>query len=139
MRVMLDTNIIVDALQDREPWAEAARQIFRDAALGRYTGCITAKASADIHYLARRCTHSETDARNTLSKLFSLFDLLDTAAEDCQRALISETKDFEDAIMIETANYLIAHCDIAHNYLSDEELIFTDKIISRMIEEIKTF
>ena len=87
MRVMLDTNIIVDALQDREPWAEAARQIFRDAALGRYTGCITAKASADIHYLARRCTHSETD----------------TAAEDCQRALISETKDFEDAIMIETA------------------------------------
>ena len=103
MRVMLDTNIIVDALQDREPWAEAARQIFRDAALGRYTGCITAKASADIHYLARRCTHSETDARNTLSKLFSLFDLLDTAAEDCQRALISETKDFEDAIMIETA------------------------------------
>ena len=103
MRAMLDTNIIVDALQNREPWAEAARQIFRDAALGRYTGCITAKASADIHYLARRCTHSETDARNTLSKLFSLFDLLDTAAEDCQRALISETKDFEDAIMIETA------------------------------------
>lgn len=103
MKVMLDTNIVVDALQDREPWAEAAKQIFREAALGRFSGCITAKASADIHYLARRCTHSEADARNTLSKLFMLFDLLDTAAEDCKRALISETKDFEDAIMIETA------------------------------------
>ena len=103
MKVMLDTNIIVDALQDREPWAEAAKQIFREAALGRFTGCITAKSSADIHYLARRCTHSEEDARNTLGKLFMLFDLLDTAAEDCKRALVSETKDFEDAMMIETA------------------------------------
>lgn len=103
MKVMLDTNVIMDALQDREPWAEAAKQIFREAALGRFVSCISAKACADIHYLAHRCTHSEADARNTLGKLFSLFDLLDTAAEDCQKALISETKDFEDAIMIETA------------------------------------
>ena len=115
MRAMLDTNIIVDALQDREPWAEAAKQIFREAALGRFSGCITAKACADIHYLARRCTHSEAEARNTLGKLFSLFELLDTTATDCQRALISETKDFEDAIMIETARREGLDCIVTRN------------------------
>ena len=53
--------------------------------------------------------------------------------------IFSNTDYLMVAIMIETANYLIAHCDIAHNHLSDEELIFTDKIINRMIEEIKEF
>lgn len=115
MRVMLDTNIILDALQDREPWATPAKQIFRDAARERFTGCITTKASADIRYMARRCTHSEVSARETLSKLFLLFDLLDTTVADCQRALISETKDYEDAIMIETALREGLDCIVTRN------------------------
>ena len=115
MRALLDTNVIMDALQDREPWAETAKDIIRASAKGRFTGCITAKSSADIHYLARRCTHSEAAARETLGKLFSLFELLDTAASDCRQALVSETKDYEDAIMIETALREGLDCIVTRN------------------------
>lgn len=115
MRALLDTNVIVDALQSREPWAEAAEEIFRGAANRCFTGCITAKSCADIQYLTRRCTHSELAARGTLNKLFVLFDLLDTSAMDCKRALASDTSDYEDAIMIETAVRADVDCIVTRN------------------------
>ena len=115
MRAMLDTNVIVDALQRREPWARDAEEIFRAAANCRFTGCITAKACADIHYLTRRCTHSERIARETLNKLFVLFDLLDTAAVACKRALAFETADYEDAMLIETILREDVDCIVTRN------------------------
>lgn len=115
MRALLDTNVILDALQDRQPWAEAARAIFRAAARERFAGFVTAKALTDIHYLTRRCTHSEKAALDTLGKLLVLFELADTAGLDCQRALLSETADYEDAVMIETALREGMDCIVTRN------------------------
>ena len=115
MKALLDTNVIVDALQDRQPWAESARALFRAAARDRFRGCITAKACTDIHYLTRRNAHSEKLARDTLSKLFALFELLDTSADDCKRALLSNTSDFEDAIEIETSIREGVDCIVTRN------------------------
>lgn len=115
MRALLDTNVVLDALQDRQPWAAAAQALFRAAAREQFTGYLTAKSLADIHYLTRRCTHNEKAARDTLGKLLTLFELLDTAAMDCRRALISETSDYEDAIMIETALREGMDCIVTRN------------------------
>lgn len=103
MRILLDTCVIMDAIQNREPFAEAAKDIFRKAAMNSFIGCITAKASTDIYYLTHRCTHSDKETRIVLTKLFSLFDVLDTAALDCKKAISSTVTDYEDAVMIETA------------------------------------
>lgn len=103
MRILLDTCVIMDAVQNRAPFADAAKKIFREAAMNRFTGCITAKASTDIYYLTHRCTHSDKDARVILTKLFALFVVLDTAATDCKKAIFSSVADYEDAVMIETA------------------------------------
>lgn len=103
MRILLDTCIIMDAVQNRAPFAAGAKNIFRKAAMNRFIGCITAKASTDIYYLTHRCTHSDKDTRVILTKLFALFDVLDTAALDCKKAISSSAADYEDAVMIETA------------------------------------
>lgn len=44
-----------------------------------------------------------------------LFDIADTFAVDCQIALGAETKDFEDAVMIETAKRIGADCIVTRN------------------------
>ena len=49
MRALLDTCVLIDALQNREPFADAAKQLFLLAAAGRYTGCITAKSSVPVY------------------------------------------------------------------------------------------
>lgn len=103
MRVLLDTCVIVDALQDRKPFSDDAKAIFLAVAGRTLEGCMTAKSLTDIYYLTHRLTHSEADTRVILNKLFSLFDVLDTTASDCREAVFSSVSDYEDAVMIQTA------------------------------------
>lgn len=59
MKALLDTCVVIDFLQGREPFADAARRVFRAAAAERFSGCITAKSATDIYCLIHRCTHSD--------------------------------------------------------------------------------
>lgn len=103
MRVLLDTCVILDALESRQPFSKDAEELFLAAANNLFTGCITAKAYTDIYYLMHRHTHSDKASREVLNKLFSLFEVVDSAGMDCRRAIPSPVLDFEDAVMIETA------------------------------------
>ena len=103
MRVLIDTCVIIDALQSREPFCKDAQEIFLLAANRKIDAFITAKSVTDIYYLMHRITHSDKDTREVLSRLFKLFDLADTVGTDCKYALSSEVSDYEDAVMIETA------------------------------------
>lgn len=103
MIVLLDTCVIIDVLQDRQPFSEAAKKIFIAVANKQIEGCITAKSVADIYYLTHKATHSNEKSREILAKLFTLFSLLNTTGDDCKNALFSPIADYEDAIMVETA------------------------------------
>ena len=103
MRVLVDTCIIIDALQNREPFNVLAQKIFLAAASEKFDGFITAKSVTDIYYLAHRATHSDKETRNILLKLFDIFDIVDTYSSDCKDAVFSKVSDYEDAVMIETA------------------------------------
>jgi predicted nucleic acid-binding protein len=115
MKVLIDTCIIVDAIQNREPFADDAKAVFRAAANNIFTGCITAKSSTDIYYLTHRCTHSDKESRAVLTKLFILFDVVDTAGMDVRHAISSPLNDYEDAVMIETAIREEVDCIVTRN------------------------
>ncbi len=115
MRVLLDTCVVMDALQSRIPFAEDAQRIFISAANNAFLGYISAKAVTDIYYLMHRLTHDAKLARETLNKLFTLFDILDTSGIDCRKAILSPISDFEDAVMIETATHSEIDCIITRN------------------------
>ncbi len=115
MRVLIDTCVILDALQAREPFAEDANNIFLAAANHLYNGYISAKATTDIYYLTHRHTHSDKDSRDILNKLLTIFDVLDTMGIDCRRAIPSKTTDYEDAVMIETAIRSEIDCIVTRN------------------------
>ena len=107
MRGIIDTNVIIDVLQNREPWSNAGKQLFLAIAGKEIVGCITAKQIADIHYISRRQfkgqENVDSKARAIISKLIALFEILDTTSADCVDALAVENNDYEDAIMISTA------------------------------------
>ncbi|MBQ7474642.1 MAG: PIN domain-containing protein [Clostridia bacterium] len=115
MKVLIDTCVVVDVLQSREPFREEAEKLFIHAANERFTGCVTAKSVTDIYYLTHRVTHSDRTARVILGKLFSLFDVVDTSGNDCRLALSSQTADYEDAVMIETARRIGADAIVTRN------------------------
>lgn len=115
MRALIDTCIIIDALQSRIPFKDNAQEIFLLAANRQFEGFITAKASADIYYVTFKYLHSDRETRKILSGLYMLFDLLDTAGIDCRKAISSGMSDFEDAVMAETALRCGMDCIVTKN------------------------
>lgn len=98
MRAVIDTCVIVDALQSRDPFCKDAQSIFLLCANRQFEGFLTAKAITDIYCLTHRQTHSGKATRDILTKLCALFGLLDTAALDIRKAISAEIPDFEDNI-----------------------------------------
>ncbi|WP_194608151.1 PIN domain-containing protein [Clostridium vitabionis] len=115
MRAVIDTCIIVDALQSREPFCKDAQSIFLLCANRRFDGFLTAKAVTDIYYLTHRQMHSDKETREVLTKLCALFGIADTTALDIRRAISADVSDFEDAVMIETAVRSGADCIVTRN------------------------
>ncbi|MBR0186283.1 MAG: PIN domain-containing protein [Synergistaceae bacterium] len=119
MKVLLDTNIIVDVLQKREPWFEAGEKIFLAVAGNLITGCVTAKELADIYYFSRKqfkgFDNVDEKARLVIAKLLSLFEVVDTLGIDCENALAIQNNDYEDAIMIASAVRVGVDCIVTRN------------------------
>ena len=115
MRAVIDTCVVIDALQSREPFCRDAQAVFLLCANGQFEGYLIAKSVTDIYYLTHRLLHDGVETRKVLKRLCALFGLLDTAALDIRRAVSSETGDFEDAVMIETAVRSQADCIVTRN------------------------
>lgn len=103
MKALIDTCVVLDYLQGREPFFDDALNIAISAANYDFDGYITSSSVTDIWYLVHRHTHSNIESRKILSKLLQLYGILDTTAEDCLNALHTKTSDYEDAVMMETA------------------------------------
>lgn len=139
MRVLLDTCVLLDAMQDREPFSRPARGIFLYAANNRFRGCITAKAATDIYDLMHRYTHDDKASRRALNKLFMLFEVLDTTGMDCRRAVASDVSDYEDAVMIETALRTGVDCIVTRNIRdyakSSVPVLAPEQFLQRLADE----
>lgn len=142
MRALIDTCIVIDALQSRKPFAEDAQQVFLAVANKRVVGFLTAKSAADIYYITHRHTHNNQDTRKVLSTLFSLFELLDTAGMDCRRAISSELTDYEDAVMVESALRSGMDCIVTRNlrdYKKSKVPVYSPtEFLARIEEDMET-
>ena len=138
MRALIDTCVIIDALQNREPFAQEAQQIFFTIANKHATGYISAKAVLDIYYLTHRSTHSDEATRKILKTLLGLFDILDTTQLDCRQALSSDISDYEDAVMCETAKRCDVDCIVTRNQKDYAKSEVTVDSPAEFLEQIVT-
>lgn len=98
MKILVDTNVIIDALTSREPWKESAEKIFIMAANHIMDMYITASSATDIYYLIRKHLHNTELSKQVMGKLYSLIGILDVTGADCMDALASPMSDYEDAV-----------------------------------------
>ena len=112
---LFDTCIVLDVLQKREPFFDDAHKLFLAVANRRIKGCLTAKSILDIYYLFHRQCHSVDETGKSISALLNLFEILDTSAIDCRKALLSGISDYEDAVMTETAIRERVDCVVTRN------------------------
>ena len=124
MRILADTNVIIDALTSREPWNKSAEEIFLMAANHTIEMYITASSATDIYYLIRKHLHNIEAAKMIMGKLYSLTGILEVTADDCMDALASTISDYEDAVVEQVARRSGVECIVTRNQ-KDYELGLT--------------
>ena len=104
MRILFDTNVILDVLLDREPFSSSAAALFSKVETGEISGYVCATTITKIFYLARKVIGAES-AREEISKIMMLFEVAPVNRAVLDAAMSSEFEDFEDAVVNESAIY----------------------------------
>ena len=105
MKILIDTNIILDYLLDREPFLQDAEMLFQRIDSGQLIGYLTATTLTDIFYIARRQTQSIELARQAISTTLTIMVICSVNRSILEAAFASGLADFEDAVQIYCAVY----------------------------------
>lgn len=109
MKIMCDTNIIIDVLLEREPFVEDSYQVLSLCEEHKIDGFISASSITDIYYLVRKYTHSTELAYNAVGKLLEIVKVCNVTNNDVLIAFQKTAKDFEDCLVATCAKSI--HCD----------------------------
>jgi predicted nucleic acid-binding protein len=102
VKILIDTNIVLDLLLEREPFVETAIALFEQIERGNLEGYIAATTITNIFYIIRKTEGREV----ALAAINRLLIGLQFCAVDCQTvktALSLGLKDFEDSIQLACA------------------------------------
>ncbi len=102
MKVLVDTNVVLDVLLDRRPHSSDSVKIFRLVEEGRLHGLLCATTITTIDYLLLQSV-SRGDARKQLAQLIRLFDIAPVNRAVIEGAMQSRIDDFEDAVLEQAA------------------------------------
>ncbi|MDX1253606.1 MAG: PIN domain-containing protein [Gammaproteobacteria bacterium] len=105
MRVIFDTNVVLDVLLDREPFAGDAAHLFASVEREELDACLCATTITTIHYLASKALGSD-QARILVKKLLSLFEIAPVNRPVLESAEELGFTDFEDAVLHEAARHV---------------------------------
>ena len=75
MVILVDTNIIIDALANREPYADDAKRIMEKCAAREITGILAAHSIPNLFYILRK-NFSQEERRFLLKNLCEIFQIL---------------------------------------------------------------
>lgn len=103
MKVLIDTNVLLDFLLEREPFQQDAIKLFEAIESGQIIGYITATTLTDIFYIARKHTHSLELAREAVSNTLDTMSICPVNRSVLESAFASGLTDFEDAVQIYSA------------------------------------
>ena len=103
MKVLVDTNVVIDALTGREPFYELSDKVIELCADGKVEGVLAAHSITNLFYYLRK-HYSNDESRDILLGLFDIFGIEQIDTEKLKDALLNKGfKDFEDCLQTECA------------------------------------
>jgi predicted nucleic acid-binding protein len=102
MRVLFDTNIVLDLLLDREPFSQDAQTLVSKVEKGEITGLLCATTITTIHYLIGRSSRKEKSVE-IIKSLLKLFEIANVTRAVLEAALEVNDRDYEDSVLYKSA------------------------------------
>lgn len=102
MKVLFDTNVVLDLLLDRNEFVEDASVLISKVDTKEIDGFLCATTITTIHYLLEKSLNI-TQASNHIKTLLNMFDIAPVTSEILKKALNPKFTDYEDSVLHEAA------------------------------------
>lgn len=114
MKVLVDTNVILDVLLDRQPFSEDATRILALVEESKIEGFLCATTVTTVDYLLGRAL-TAMKARSALRRLLDIFEVAPVNRPVLEQALRSEISDFEDAVLEQSGRLVAVDAIVTRN------------------------
>ena len=113
-KAFFDLNIILDVLQNREPFYEASAQLLAYAETGKIQGFIAPHSLTTLFYLISK-DQSAAKARATITNLLQFLSVTKIDQSTIEQAMGLAYRDFEDAVQMIAAVQCKAYYFVTRN------------------------
>lgn len=104
IKVLIDTNVVLDIALKREPFFKKSAQIFKLIDQKLIIGYISATSITDLYYIAKK-SKGGNQSKAFLTDLIKTVEILGVDKQIIEDALNSQLKDFEDAVQTVAAEH----------------------------------
>ena len=103
MKLLIDTNVVLDVLLKREPFFHAAADVLNLTQREDVREYVSASAITDIYYIAKRQMKDHAAVKDLLKRLLMVVSVAAVSEQEIQNALSLSWADFEDAVQYSVA------------------------------------
>ena len=114
MKVLIDTNVVLDVLCNRQEFLEASEKVFKLCEVNKISGYLSALSIPNILYVMRKELEPER-TKEILDKLMLIFHVADLKTDDLKKAAELKFKDYEDAVQSVCASRIHADYIVTRN------------------------
>ena len=114
-KILIDTNVLIDYLLEREPFFEDAKKVILSCTNGETKGCIAAHSLSNMFFILRK-DYDAKERREVLLNLCKIFDVEGIDKAKLISGLQNENfSDFEDCLQMECAKSYEADYIVTRN------------------------
>lgn len=139
MKILLDTNIVLDILLERKEFINDSLSALTKAISNGDRIYLSSSAATDIYYVIRRQTGNKDEALKGIKKISEILSFADVNEECVLKACKSKITDFEDAVVDEVASNIKVDYIITRNikdYNNSKNKILTPKEYINIYDKI---
>ena len=103
MKLLIDTNVVLDVLLRREPFSKTAAEVLNLTQRDDVQEYVSASAITDIYYIANKQMKDRDAVRNLLKRLLMVVSVAAVSEREIQNALNLAWGDFEDSVQYSVA------------------------------------
>lgn len=103
MKLLIDTNVVLDVLLRREPFFRTAAEVLNLTQRDEVREYVSASAITDIYYIANKQMKDRDAVRDLLKRLLMIVSVAAVSEREIQNALNLAWGDFEDSVQYSVA------------------------------------
>ena len=103
MKLLIDTNVVLDVLLRREPFSKTAAEVLNLTQRDDVREYVSASAITDIYYIANKQLKDRAAVRDLLERLLKIVSVAAVSEQEIRNALNLTWADFEDSVQYSVA------------------------------------